>query len=146
MRGPCRVELQREGEMMVERRQQRAMGRAVAALVALVMSVVVAEAATVVDVYRMIQFDLRGAPLGSRRAPVNHFAASGVDVPGADLSRAVVVLPALKVNITQLNGTFPLNSGPVELGSAVALVSSAVRVCGFMLINPSPGWFRVCAE
>jgi hypothetical protein len=65
---------------------------------------VVADAAAVVDVYRMIQYDLRGTPLGSRRAALNHHATSGLEVAGADLSRAVVILPALKVNVTSLNG------------------------------------------
>lgn len=87
------------------RRQQHVMGQAVVALVTLLMSMVVADAAAVVDVYRMIQYDLRGAPMGSRRAALNHHATSGLDVPGADLSRAVVILPVLKVNISSLNGT-----------------------------------------
>lgn len=87
------------------RRQQHVMGQAVVALVTLLMSMVVADAAAVVDVYRMIQYDLRGTPMGSRRAPLNHHATSGLEVPGADLSRAVVILPVLKVNITTLNGS-----------------------------------------
>jgi hypothetical protein len=92
------------------RRQQHVMGQAVVALVTLLMSMVVADAAAVVDVYRMIQYDLRGTPMGSRRAPLNHHATSGLDVPGADLSRAVVILPVLKVNITTVN-EFVQNKG-----------------------------------
>jgi len=81
------------------------MGQPVVALVMLLMSMVVADAAGVVDVYRLIQYDVRGTPMGSRRAALNHHATSGLDVPGVDLSRTVVILPVLKVNITSLNGT-----------------------------------------
>lgn len=102
----------RRGAMRGARRQQQVMARALVALVTVLVSVVVAEAATVVDVYRMIQYDLGGAPMGSRRAALNHHATSGLAVPGADLSRAVVILPALKVDTTSLNGRFPPNSVP----------------------------------
>ncbi|KAG0631561.1 hypothetical protein M758_1G262500 [Ceratodon purpureus] len=92
------------------KRQQQVMGRALVALVTVVMSVVVVEAAAVLDVYRMIQYDLGGVPMGSRRAALSHHATSGFAVPGADLSRAVVILPALKVNISSLN-EFVQNKG-----------------------------------
>ena len=95
-------------------RRQQVMGQAVVALVVMVMSMALADAAAVVDVYRMIQYDLRGAPVGSRRSALNHHATSGLDVAGADLSRAVVILPALKVNITSLNGTLSCDSSVVQ--------------------------------
>ncbi|KAG0579506.1 hypothetical protein KC19_4G104000 [Ceratodon purpureus] len=90
--------------------RQQVMGQAVVVMVVMVMSMVVADAAAVVDVYRMIQYDLRGAPMGSRRAALNHHATSGFDVAGADLSRAVVILPVLEVNISSLN-EFVQNKG-----------------------------------
>jgi hypothetical protein len=74
----------RGGEEMRGVRRQQVMRQAVVALLVTVMSVVV--------------------PLGSRRAALNHHATSGLEVAGADLSRAVVILPALKVNVTSLNG------------------------------------------
>jgi len=73
------------------------MVQAVVAIVMLLMSVAVAvaDAAAVVDVYRVIQFDLQNAPMGSRLAALNHHATSGLVVLGPDLSRAVVVLSVL---------------------------------------------------
>ncbi|XP_024535855.1 nicalin [Selaginella moellendorffii] len=61
------------------------------------------DAASVFDVYRAIQYDLRGIPMGSRRASLNHHASSGLSVPGSDITRSVVILPIAKVNITLLN-------------------------------------------
>lgn len=68
----------------------------------LVACVELCDAATVVDVYRLIQYDLAGAPLGSRLAALNHHAGSWPFVPGADLSRTVVMIPIPEVNITFL--------------------------------------------
>ncbi|XP_024390763.1 uncharacterized protein [Physcomitrium patens] len=99
-----------EGAVMKGGRRQRAIGQAVVALMTVLMSMVVADAAAVVDVYRMIQYDLKGNPMGSRRAALNHHTVSGFDVQGADLSRAVVILPALKVNISSLD-EFVQNKG-----------------------------------
>lgn len=58
------------------------------------------DAATVVDVYRLIQYDLAGVPFGSRFARLNHNAAYGEFVPGTDLSRSVVIIPLREVNLT----------------------------------------------
>jgi hypothetical protein len=88
--------------------------------VALVVGVVVADAAAVVEVYRMIQYDLRGVPLGSRRAAMNHHASSNLAVPGSDLSRTVIILPIAEANITMLNGAYALAS---ETSSAVVISS-----------------------
>lgn len=79
--------------------------QAVVALLCVVAAYIdICDAAAVVDVYRLIQYDLRGAPFGSRRAIINHHATSGLSVPGSDVSRQVVILPVEKVNITLLNG------------------------------------------
>ncbi|CAM6067283.1 unnamed protein product [Sphagnum tenellum] len=83
--------------------RDRVLWQAAVALVALVVGVVVADAAAVVEVYRMIQYDLRGVPLGSRRAAMNHHASSNLAVPGSDLSRTVIILPIAEANITMLN-------------------------------------------
>lgn len=58
------------------------------------------DAATVVDVYRLIQYDLAGAPFGSRLATLNHHAGSLPSAPGADLSRSVVMVPVRELNLT----------------------------------------------
>lgn len=61
------------------------------------------DAAAVVDVYRIIQYDLGGIPFGSRRAGVNHHAGSMLFAPGTDLSRTVVIMPLRELNLTFLN-------------------------------------------
>uniref|UniRef100_A0A5B6ZWH3 Putative nicalin-1-like isoform X2 n=1 Tax=Davidia involucrata TaxID=16924 RepID=A0A5B6ZWH3_DAVIN len=66
----------------------------------LVACVDVLDAATVVDVYRLIQYDLAGVPFGSRLASLNHHAGSSLFDPGTDLSRTVVMLPVRELNIT----------------------------------------------
>ncbi|XP_030454754.1 uncharacterized protein LOC115676038 [Syzygium oleosum] len=57
-------------------------------------------AATVVDVYRLIQYDISGAPFGSRLAGLNHHASSLHFPPGADLSRTVLIIPVRDLNLT----------------------------------------------
>ncbi|KAF6169218.1 hypothetical protein GIB67_013648 [Kingdonia uniflora] len=66
----------------------------------LVACVQLCDAATVVDVYRLIQYDLAGVPFGSRLANLNHHALSSPFVAGADLSRTVVIVPVRDVNMT----------------------------------------------
>lgn len=66
-------------------------------------SFIFSDAASVVDVYRLIQYDLRGQPFGSRRAGLSQHASSGLDVPGADLARAVVLMSVSDLNHTLLN-------------------------------------------
>ncbi|KAL7226207.1 hypothetical protein ACSBR1_021356 [Camellia fascicularis] len=66
----------------------------------LVACVELADAVAVVDVYRLIQYDLAGAPFGSRLASLNHHAGSSLFAPGTDLSRTVVMIPVREVNVT----------------------------------------------
>ncbi|XP_071721130.1 uncharacterized protein [Rutidosis leptorrhynchoides] len=66
----------------------------------LVACVELCDASTVVDVYRLIQYDLAGAPYGSRVASLNHHAGSSLFAPGSDLSRTVVILPLRELNET----------------------------------------------
>eukprot|EP00850_Spirogloea_muscicola_P004456 SM000019S05000 [mRNA] locus=s19:464555:469396:+ [translate_table: standard] len=65
---------------------------ALAALCFLASCTELGDAAASVDVFRLVQYDVRGKPLGSRRAALNLYAASGLSAPGLDLARAVVVL------------------------------------------------------
>ncbi|KAM7496954.1 hypothetical protein LguiA_021368 [Lonicera macranthoides] len=58
------------------------------------------DAATVVDVYRLIQYDIAGVPFGSRLASLNHHAGSSLFAPGTDLSRTVVIIPVREMNLT----------------------------------------------
>ncbi|PKA47532.1 hypothetical protein AXF42_Ash014728 [Apostasia shenzhenica] len=77
---------------------------AVLALVlVLVACVELGDAATAVDVYRLIQYDVAGAPFGSRLAGLNHHAGSSFSASGADLSRTVVILPVRELNLTLLD-------------------------------------------
>ncbi|KAJ4724930.1 Nicalin [Melia azedarach] len=66
----------------------------------LVACVELCDAATVVDVYRLIQYDISGVPFGSRFATLNHHAGSLHFPSGADLSRTVVMIPLRELNIT----------------------------------------------
>ncbi|XAR60164.1 hypothetical protein NMG60_11033421 [Bertholletia excelsa] len=73
----------------------------VIALVFILMACVeLCDAVTVVDVYRLIQYDLAGVPFGSRLASLNHHAGSSLLAPGTDLSRTVVMIPVREVNVT----------------------------------------------
>ena len=76
----------------------------IALVFVLVACVELCDAATVVDVYRLIQYDLAGVPFGSRLANLNHHAASGF-APAADLSRTVVIVPVRNVNISFIGGS-----------------------------------------
>ncbi|KAM7274128.1 hypothetical protein ACFE04_028792 [Oxalis oulophora] len=75
----------------------------VIALVFLLMACVelrLCDAATVVDVYRLIQYDMSGAQFGSRLAALNHHAASMHFGQGTDLSRTVLIIPVRQLNLT----------------------------------------------
>mmetsp|Transcript_32073 Transcript_32073/g.38855 ORF Transcript_32073/g.38855 Transcript_32073/m.38855 type:complete len:384 (+) Transcript_32073:104-1255(+) len=56
------------------------------------------ESAAVVDVQRMIQYDLGGEPLGSRKATFDLHAS--LMSSGSDLSRVVVVVPYLDLDVS----------------------------------------------
>lgn len=75
-----------------------------ALMLILVACVELCDAATVVDVYRLIQYDLSGAPFGSRLSGLNHHAGVYPFAPGADLSRTVVLMPVRELNFTFLQG------------------------------------------
>uniref|UniRef100_A0A5B6ZTK3 Nicalin n=1 Tax=Davidia involucrata TaxID=16924 RepID=A0A5B6ZTK3_DAVIN len=83
-----------------ERELFESMYSMIALLFILVGCVEVLDAATVVDVYRLIQYDLAGVPFGSRLASLNNHAGSSLFAPGTDLSRTVLILPVREVSIT----------------------------------------------
>ncbi|KAL6499733.1 hypothetical protein OROGR_027643 [Orobanche gracilis] len=64
------------------------------------------DAVTVVDVYRLVQYDLGGVPFGSRLAAFNHHAGSSLYSSSAgavaDLSRTVLILPLRELNLTSI--------------------------------------------
>ncbi|KAL8204882.1 hypothetical protein R6Q57_010505 [Mikania cordata] len=64
----------------------------IVALVFINACIVLYDAFTVVDVYRLIQYDISGAPFGSRAASLNHHVGSSLSAHGSDLSRTVVML------------------------------------------------------
>ncbi|CAI9768582.1 unnamed protein product [Fraxinus pennsylvanica] len=74
-------------------------------LLILVMACVeICDAVTVVDVYRLVQYDIGGVPFGSRLASLNHHAGSSLfsssSGAAADLSRTVLILPVRELNLT----------------------------------------------
>ncbi|ONK57477.1 uncharacterized protein A4U43_C09F910 [Asparagus officinalis] len=74
----------------------------VALVLILVACVELGDAATAVDVYRLIQYDIAGSPFGSRHAALNHHAGASPFDSGVDLSRTVLILPVRDLNLTSL--------------------------------------------
>ncbi|XP_074579609.1 uncharacterized protein LOC141836099 [Curcuma longa] len=77
------------------------------------------DAATAVDAYRLIQYDLDGAPYGSRLAALNHFAGVAPFAAGVDLSRTAVILPLRDLNFTLLHEYI---TGRQQLGGLLFLL------------------------
>ncbi|PUZ49732.1 hypothetical protein GQ55_6G002500 [Panicum hallii var. hallii] len=75
---------------------------ALAVALVLLACVELGDAAAAAGVYRLIQYDLAGAPLGSRAAVLNHHAAALPLPPGADLSRSALVAPLLDLPLSFL--------------------------------------------
>ncbi|KAG9153564.1 hypothetical protein Leryth_008510 [Lithospermum erythrorhizon] len=70
----------------------------------IVVFVELSDAVSVVDVYRLVQYDIGGVPYGSRFAYLNHHAASSL-VPyitsaAVDLSRTALILPLRELNLS----------------------------------------------
>lgn len=82
-----------------------------ALMLILVACVELCDAATVVDVYRLIQYDISGVPFGSRFSSLNHHAASLSFQRGADLSRSVLILPLRELDIGFVQGSLDLICG-----------------------------------
>ena len=96
--------------------RERQMLESIYSMIALVFILVtcvdLCDAATVVDVYRLIQYDISGVPFGSRFGTLNHHAGSLHFAPGADLSRTVLVIPVRELNITFVKGQI---ASPIDL-------------------------------
>ncbi|XP_070018488.1 uncharacterized protein [Nicotiana sylvestris] len=75
----------------------------VALVLVLVACVDLCDAITVVDVYRLVQYDLSGVPFGSRLATLNHHAGSSL-FASVDLSRTVLMLPVRELNLDLIKG------------------------------------------
>ncbi|KAF9597919.1 hypothetical protein IFM89_022583 [Coptis chinensis] len=74
-----------------------------ALFIILIACVELCDAATVVDVYRLIQYDLSGVPFGSRFSRLNHHASYSYPLlSSTDLSRSVLIIPLRELNITFL--------------------------------------------
>ncbi|XP_047938910.1 nicalin-1-like [Salvia hispanica] len=79
---------------------------AIALLIIVMACAELCDAIAVVDVYRLVQYDLAGVPFGSRLAALNHHAASSLFSSSAaagaaaDLSRTVLILPVRDLNLT----------------------------------------------
>ncbi|CAN8268326.1 unnamed protein product [Cochlearia groenlandica] len=84
----------RDGTMVLE-----SMYPLLTLMLILVACVDLCDASTVVDVYRLIQYDISGVPFGSRFSSLNHHAASLSFQRGADLSRSVLILPLRDLDI-----------------------------------------------
>ncbi|KAG4967514.1 Nicalin [Glycine max] len=82
----------REREMLLE--------SVIALIFIFVACVDLCDGATVVDVYRLIQYDMSGVPFGSRLASLNHHAASLHFSPHVDLSRTVLLIPLRELNMS----------------------------------------------
>ncbi|XLS49106.1 hypothetical protein HN51_009783 [Arachis hypogaea] len=81
-------------------RQMLVLESVIALVFVLVACVELCDGATVVDVYHLIQYDISGAPFGSRLAGLNHHATSLHFSPHADLSRTVLLIPLREFNIS----------------------------------------------
>ena len=83
---------------------------AIALLIIVMACAELCDAIAVVDVYRLVQYDLAGVPFGSRLAALNHHAASSLFSSSAaagaaaDLSRTVLILPVRDLNLTFIRG------------------------------------------
>ncbi|KAH9605499.1 hypothetical protein KSS87_004668 [Heliosperma pusillum] len=79
---------------------------AIAAMLVLLFACVeLGDAATAVDVYRLIQYDLAGVPLGSRFSAVNHHAGSSLSNSSSsavDLSRTFAILPVRDLDVSSV--------------------------------------------
>ncbi|KAK1275019.1 hypothetical protein QJS04_geneDACA011719 [Acorus gramineus] len=98
---------------------------AVALILVLFACVELGDAATAVDVYRLIQYDLAGSPFGSRLADLSHHAGSAASaVPGADLSRTALMVPLKDLDLGFLR-EYITNRKP--LGGLVLLLPQKLR-------------------
>ncbi|CAL9247777.1 unnamed protein product [Arabidopsis halleri] len=118
----------------------------VALMLILVACVELCDAATVVDVYRLIQYDISGVPFGSRFSSLNHHAASLSFQRGADLSRSVLILPLRELDIGFVQDYI---SQKQSLGGLLILLPQTFRpgnVGGGGLSSENDGFRKLLAQ
>ncbi|KAJ0241649.1 hypothetical protein HA466_0210440 [Hirschfeldia incana] len=117
-----------------------------ALILVLVACVDLCDAATVVDVYRLIQYDISGVPFGSRFSSLNHHAASLSFQRGADLSRSVLILPLRELDLGFIQDYV---SQKQSLGGLLILLPETLRpgnVAGGSVISETQGFRKLLAE
>ncbi|CAH8267389.1 unnamed protein product [Arabidopsis lyrata] len=117
-----------------------------ALMLILVACVELCDAATVVDVYRLIQYDISGVPFGSRFSSLNHHAASLSFQRGADLSRSVLILPLRELDIGFVQDYI---SQKQSLGGLLILLPQTFRpgnVGGGSLNSENDGFRKLLAQ
>ncbi|KAF8048858.1 hypothetical protein N665_2369s0004 [Sinapis alba] len=115
----------------------------VALMLVLVACVELCDAATVVDVYRLIQYDISGVPFGSRFSSLNHHAASLSFQRGADLSRSVLILPLRELDIAFLQDY--ISQKQQSLGGLLILLPQTFRPGG-NVISETQGVRQLLAQ
>ncbi|KAJ4895671.1 hypothetical protein Rs2_22465 [Raphanus sativus] len=113
-----------------------------ALILVLIACVDLCDAATVVDVYRLIQYDISGVPFGSRFSSLNHHAASLSFQRGADLSRSVLILPLRELDLGFLQDYV---SQKQSLGGLLILLPETLRPGG-SVISESQGFRKLLAQ
>ncbi|CAH8307409.1 unnamed protein product [Eruca vesicaria subsp. sativa] len=117
-----------------------------ALMLILVACVELCDAATVVDAYRLIQYDISGVPFGSRFSSLNHHAASLSFQRGADLSRSVLILPLRELDLGFLQDYI---SQKQSLGGLLILLPERFRpgnVGGGDVISETEGLRKLLAQ
>ncbi|CAN6815182.1 hypothetical protein Bca4012_006071 [Brassica carinata] len=132
---------QRDGSMVFE-----SMYPLLALMLILVACVDLCDAATVVDVYRLVQYDISGVPFGSRFSSLNHHAASLSFQRGADLSRSVLILPLRELDLGFLQDYI---SQKQSLGGLLILLPQTLRpgnIGGGSVLSETQGFRKLLAQ
>ncbi|CAG7871097.1 unnamed protein product [Brassica rapa] len=129
---------QRDGSMVFE-----SMYPLLALMLILVACVDLCDAATVVDVYRLVQYDISGVPFGSRFSSLNHHAASLSFQRGADLSRSVLILPLRELDLGFLQDYI---SQKQSLGGLLILLPQTLRPGNNIVLSETQGFRKLLAQ
>ncbi|WZZ00164.1 hypothetical protein YC2023_072492 [Brassica napus] len=129
---------QRDGSMVFE-----SMYPLLALMLILVACVDLCDAATVVDVYRLVQYDISGVPFGSRFSSLNHHAASLSFQRGADLSRSVLILPLRELDLGFLQDYI---SQKQSLGGLLILLPQTLRPGNNIVLSETQRFRKLLAQ
>ncbi|CAN7022857.1 hypothetical protein BRARA_F01922 [Brassica rapa] len=129
---------QRDGSMVFE-----SMYPLLALMLILVACVDLCDAATVVDVYRLVQYDISGVPFGSRFSSLNHHAASLSFHRGADLSRSVLILPLRELDLGFLQDYI---SQKQSLGGLLILLPQTLRPGNNIVLSETQRFRKLLAQ